>query len=263
MTGLAGEALILVFILGLRHGLDPDHIAVIDSLTLRANEMRPGWAPWIGSLFALGHSLSVAAVAVLVALFSADLSLPAWAGVIAEWLVIALLLLVGSANLRALLTRGSYKPVGWRTGLLPAALRQSSHPVGAVLIGLIFGLVFDTVTQAAAWGTVASAHGGIAGALALAGAFAAGMIIVDTADSQIMARLLRRSAGTAQAQRYRRGAGWLVVGLSYGTAAIALSDMSGKTLPVSETVLTLIGAGAALLILLFLLAQPGTTARQA
>lgn len=30
----------LLFVLGLRHGFDPDHIAVIDGLTLRAEQRR-------------------------------------------------------------------------------------------------------------------------------------------------------------------------------------------------------------------------------
>ena len=38
---VSGSALGLVFLLGLRHGLDPDHIAVIDNLTFPAAEERP------------------------------------------------------------------------------------------------------------------------------------------------------------------------------------------------------------------------------
>lgn len=46
----------LFFLLGLRHGIEPDHIAAIDGLTLRAHDHRERHAPWTGTLFALGHA---------------------------------------------------------------------------------------------------------------------------------------------------------------------------------------------------------------
>ena len=55
---MSGAALGLTFLLGLRHGLDPDHIAIIDGFAFRAAEERPGLAPWVGTLFATGHSIS-------------------------------------------------------------------------------------------------------------------------------------------------------------------------------------------------------------
>ena len=45
-----GVALIMVvFILGLQHGLDPDHIATIDGLTRFNAELRPRLSRWSGS----------------------------------------------------------------------------------------------------------------------------------------------------------------------------------------------------------------------
>jgi len=252
IDALGLEAVTLIFILGLRHGLDPDHIAVIDSLTLRASEQRPGFAPWTGTCFAIGHSLSVAAVAVIVALFSARLDAPGWVGGAVEWLVIALLVLVGSLNLRALTAAGEYRPVGWRSGLIPARLSRSASPAAVIGVGMVFGLVFDTATQAAAWGTVASANGGITGALILAGAFAAGMILIDTLDSQVVARLLRQGAQSARFRVHRRAAGWLIVALAFGTAALAILGQIGAAADVPDNGMTLIGAGATILIVALL-----------
>ena len=45
--------LALVFVLGLRHGIDADHIATIDALTRLRSGRRA--ARWCGALFALGH----------------------------------------------------------------------------------------------------------------------------------------------------------------------------------------------------------------
>ena len=47
LLSLSGLGLMLA--LGLRHGLDPDHIAVIDGLTIHALDQRPGMAPWVST----------------------------------------------------------------------------------------------------------------------------------------------------------------------------------------------------------------------
>lgn len=222
-TLLTGPALGLILLLGLRHGLDPDHIAVIDNLTFRATEERPRWAPWTGTLFAIGHSLAVAAVAIGFAVLVPQFVWPAWAIEVADWAVIGLLILVGVLNLRALRRPGAYVPVGWRQGLVPRALRGSSHPLAVITVGIVFGLVFDTATQAAAWGLAASSTAGVGGAIAVAAVFAAGMILTDTADSQIVATLLRDRGDADRVRGYRRGVGWLIVALSFGMATYALA----------------------------------------
>ena len=58
----------LALLLGLRHGLAPDHLAAIDGLTMRA---QPPSAPWMGGLFALGHGLTVLLIVALADLASA------------------------------------------------------------------------------------------------------------------------------------------------------------------------------------------------
>lgn len=246
-------ALGLVFLLGLRHGLDPDHIAVVDNLTFRAADERPALAPWTGALFALGHSLSVAAVAGAVSALSGLLALPSWVGEAFDVAVVGLLLLVGLLNLRALLGAGAYRPVGWRQGLVPRRLRDSSHPLAVLAIGMIFGLVFDTTTQAAAWGAAASAGGGVAGALAVAGAFAAGMVITDTADSWIVARLLRVQGDAAAVQGYRRSVGWLIVLLSFGMAGYALAGLIEPAAALADPWPTWLGVGLALTVVIALM----------
>jgi high-affinity nickel-transport protein len=250
------SALWLMFVLGLRHGLDPDHVAVIDNIVFRAVEMRPRLAMWVGTLFALGHSLSVAAVAIGVSLAAGAFVLPAWTAPMIDLAVIGLLLIVGTLNLHALLTQARYTPIGWRSGLVPKRLRNSTHPLAVVAIGAIFGLVFDTATQAAAWGAAATAKGGTTAALVIAATFAIGMMLADTIDSQIVARLLRtRGRATATVQRYRRAVGWMVVALSFGTAGYALTELAGLAVALSDGAFTAIGVAAAATIILLLLAS--------
>ena len=67
---LPASGMALFFLLGLRHGIEPDHIAAIDGLTLRAHDHHERHAPWTGTLFALGHGLAVAAIAIGISLLA-------------------------------------------------------------------------------------------------------------------------------------------------------------------------------------------------
>ena len=52
----------LVFVLGLKHGFDPDHLVAIDGMT-RTTKSR-----WCGLFFSLGHGVVVTLVGVAAAL---------------------------------------------------------------------------------------------------------------------------------------------------------------------------------------------------
>ncbi|HXG28728.1 MAG TPA: hypothetical protein VNJ47_07760 [Nevskiales bacterium] len=241
---------VLIFTLGLRHGLDPDHIAVIDGLVYRQARLRPRLAPWVGTLFALGHGLAVTAVAVTVAWLT---DLGPWRALdrpVFELLPIGLLLVLGTLNLLALLRTQHYQPLGWKTRLMPQRWRQAAHPAGIVGTGMVFALVFDTVTQVAAWGTVAALQAGPLSALVIGLVFTAGMMITDTLDSRLLARLLRASGAERQRRRYRRAVGWLMVVLSYGFAGYALARLLWPRLELSDAGETLAGILCALLVLL-------------
>lgn len=243
---VSASGLALMFVLGLRHGFDPDHIAMIDSIAYRALETRPAMAPWTGTWFALGHGLTVTVIAVIFGAMADTMHLPDALGALLEWLPIALLILVGTLNVRSLRKPGPYAAIGWKTRFVPQRLRNSSHPLAIFLIGIVFALVFDTATQAAAWGYAASAHSGIAMALLVGLVFTAGMVITDTLDGRLMVRMLRHLSGREQAQAYRRKIGWIIVFLSYGIALYGIGTHFFPALAMGETMLTL--AGCALFI---------------
>ena len=74
----------VVFLLGLKHGLDPDHLAAIDGLTRFNARERPALSRWSGLLFSAGHGVVVTLVAIVVAtVATADFTL---AGVSDGWL---------------------------------------------------------------------------------------------------------------------------------------------------------------------------------
>jgi len=242
---LPASSLVLMFMLGLRHGFDPDHIAMIDSIAYRSVGEHARLAPWMGTLFALGHGLTVTAIAVALGAVSSEFALPPALQSLLDWLPAALLLLVGTLNLRSLLGQGDYQPQGWKTRLLPARLRDSTHPLAVVMVGVLFALVFDTATQATAWGYAASGAGGGGGASSalLAGlVFTCGMVLTDTLDGRLMVRLMRHAAGRARTRLYRRAIGWAVVLVSYGTALYMIATHYRPDLEIGEAAFTALGA---------------------
>ncbi|HWH81694.1 MAG TPA: hypothetical protein VNU71_05600 [Burkholderiaceae bacterium] len=224
---LPGSGMALFFLLGLRHGIEPDHIAAIDGLTLRAHDHRERHAPWTGSLFALGHGLAIAAIAVAVSVLAASFTLPARLVQVIDWLPIVLLALLGLWNLAALLRRGSYRPSSVRMKLIPARLRERTDVWSTVAIGLLFALVIDTVAHVSAWSVFATHRGGWWAGVVAGLLFSFGMLIASTADSQLVARVLRSARGDAAASRLRRGIGWFVVVLSLGVVAHAVATRLG------------------------------------
>lgn len=240
----------LVLLLGLRHGLDPDHIAIIDNLTLQAIDQRPQLSRWIGSLFALGHSLSVGAVAIAVAIFQPRVTVSGWVVNAEAGAVIALLLGIGAANLHGLSRNRAGAPAGWRHYLLPRSLRRNHHPAAIIAVGVIFGLAFDTITQAAAWGLVASSQAGIMGAVIVTAVFSLGMCATDTVDSWIVARLLRSGSNSGSLGNYRRRAGWLIVALSFGMAGYAFVEQQSVAPPdLPDWAFTALGVTMAVLVI--------------
>ena len=246
---LPPSGLVLMFMLGLRHGLDPDHIAMIDSMAYRALKDRPRLAPWMGTLFALGHGLTVTVIAVALGAMSGGFSVPAVLRSVLDWLPTVLLLLVGSLNLRGLLGREEYRAQGWKTHFLPARLRDSSHPWAVVLVGVVFALVFDTATQAAAWGYAVGSGSGVSTALLAGLVFTCGMVMTDTLDGHLMVRLMRRAAGHDRTRLYRRRIGWAVVLLSYAAALYTILTHQWPTLEAGDTAFTAVGATLVLALL--------------
>jgi high-affinity nickel-transport protein len=242
--------LFLMFVLGLRHGLDPDHIAMIDSMIYRSLEQRRGITPWIGTLFALGHGLTVTVIAVGLSAFVMQRAIPVALANFLAWLPVALLLWVGTLNLRALFRTKPYQAMGWKTRFFPRRLRQNTHPFAVFSIGVLFALVFDTATQAAAWGYVATKQAGIHMALFVGLSFTLGMTITDTLDGRLMYRFLQRASKQSAVQIYRRNVGWIVVVLAYSMAAYSIASHWLPSFRLSDLMLTYIGVAMFLALLI-------------
>jgi nickel/cobalt transporter (NiCoT) family protein len=235
------SGIILMLSLGLKHGIDPDHIAIIDGMTMKHNLENSKWAIWVGTLFAIGHGLVITVVAMFLSQMTTTINFPYWLTAIAEWIPILLLVLVGSLNLRSLLSKQSYKVIGWRAKLLPKKLITSSSPFAIILVGILFATVFDTASQAAAWGYSASQKGGLYAAGLMGIVFTIGMIITDTIDNRILNRTLYKSNNPLHIKQYRLYIGWAIVIMSFLMAGYKITSALVPALKLSDKASLFVG----------------------
>ncbi|GGM93390.1 nickel permease [Thermus composti] len=192
MTGLE----LLAVALGMRHGVDPDHLTAIDGLS----RVKP--SPLNGVLFALGHGGVVTLLAFPAAALLQGLDLEAF------HLPALLLLLVAALNLYRL-------------------LRPQSPPKGLPLLnplflGLLFGLGFETASQLSALALSAELS-----PLRLGAFFTLGMLLVDGVDGFLASRLQNLARDSQRAERASRLLGWVVVALAL---LLALAELGGLDL---------------------------------
>jgi nickel/cobalt transporter (NiCoT) family protein len=228
----------LVFLLGLRHGFDPDHLVAIDGMT-RSTASR-----WCGLFFSLGHGVAVTLIGVAVALAATEWQAPAWLEHTGASLSIAVLLMLGIANLLSL----ARTPAGVRVALvglrgrwLTERLARASHPAVIAAIGAAFAVSFDTVSHALAFSLSGATMAGVLFAALLGMVFTLGMVLTDTLNGLWVAKMM---AGPAVASRWMSAA---VAFLCLLIAALALLKQSLPipTLPLSAATLLLITCVAA------------------
>jgi high-affinity nickel-transport protein len=213
--GIGIGAALTAWTLGCRHAFDADHIAAIDNTTrkLMATGRRPLGS---GFFFALGHS-SVVLLAGVGITFAAKAAFNtvvrpasgfAIVGGVAGtavsasflWLIAALNLIVlaGIVRLARNLRGGRYDEAeleaqlqarGLMSRFFGRLMRSITHTRQLFLVGLAFGISFDTATEVVLLsGTAAAASEGLPwyAVLALPLLFAGGMTLLDTADGLFM-----------------------------------------------------------------------------
>jgi nickel/cobalt transporter (NiCoT) family protein len=208
---LLGTALI-AYGFGLRHAVDADHIAAIDNVTRKL--MQEGKRPiGVGFFFALGHSTIVFVAALAIALTATTLQqrFPealAIGGVIGTSVSALFLFVIAAINIgvlagvyrlfRRVRRGGSYDDGELhlflaRRGLLGRLFRRLFRLIGRswhmYLLGVLFGLGFDTATEIGLLGIAAAeAVKGLSlwSVLVFPALFTAGMSLVDTTDGVLM-----------------------------------------------------------------------------
>ena len=182
----------LAFTLGMRHGLDADHLATIDGLTRYNARVNPRLARRAGALFSLGHGVIVALVALLATALSQRWQTPEWLEITGVDVSVAYLFGLAFLNLRAVVrTHPGHvvAPVGFKGRLLGRFLTVR-RGWAVLAVGMLFALSFDTISQAALFALAASHYGGAGSALTVAGLFVLGMLCVDGVNGVWISRLI-------------------------------------------------------------------------
>ncbi len=263
----------VVFLLGMRHGLDADHLAAIDGLT-RISARRHQWhSRYCGALFSLGHGVVVLSIALLAGVLGATWVPPAWFEALGGGISIGFLLLIGVVNLNAVARAPVDAPVplvgvrGWLVDRLLGRTTRTSGPMAVVGVGSLFALSFDTLSQSALFAVMAVQFGGIAHALTLGLLFVLGMLLSDGANGWWISRLIARTDRLAVVAS--RTMTLAVACVSLLVAAIGIGRMAsgwfeglldGRELVIGIAVITLIGVSY--LVACRASARPGAAATQ-
>jgi high-affinity nickel-transport protein len=187
--------ILIVFLLGLKHGMDPDHLATIDGLTRFNAKASPKLSRWSGLLFSLGHGIVVMLVAVVVGIVARDWNVPDWMKDVGIWTSILFLFALGVINLIAVFKTERdqvVKTTGLKSRWLPK-LTQTSHPVLIAFIGALFALSFDTISQAALFSLAASNLAGWVFSVTLGLVFMLGMMTTGGLNGWWVAHLINRA----------------------------------------------------------------------
>ena len=190
---------LIVVLMGMRHGFDPDHLAAIDGMSRYNACDRPRLARLAGVFFSVGHGIVIFLVALGVSTLSRQLAPPQWLDTLGSWLAITVLITLALINIASTLRTPRdhvARLAGLRTPLF-SGLFKAATPTTMVLVGVVFALSFETISQASLFAMVATQYHGWLPALGLSSLFVLGMTITDGINGWFISRLIQRSERTA------------------------------------------------------------------
>jgi high-affinity nickel-transport protein len=215
--------ILLVLMLGLRHGLDPDHLATIDGMARANSVMRPRLARWAGLLFSLGHGMTVILTAGIISLLAQTWQVPGWFEALGAWISIFFLLALGLTNLYVVFRVPSGEVVritGAKSRLFRFLFARVQHPGWMILVGALFALSFDTMSQVAFFSISVQAGQSWMTPMLLGLVFMLGMIVTDGLNGYWVAKMILRTDQLALISS--RVLGLTVAGLSLVVGGMGL-----------------------------------------
>lgn len=185
--------MLMTLALGLRHGLDLDHIATIDSIsrTARANQ---AISKMSGFLFSLGHGFVVTAISLIIGGGLIESHIPEWLEGFGNWISLFFLVLFGILNLWNVFQKTpSAIPGGIKSFLVWKIMNKKYNPALIMMIGALFAFSFDTLSQIALFSISATLMAGwiFSGILGLC--FTLGMIITDGFNGLFVSAIIQRA----------------------------------------------------------------------
>jgi nickel/cobalt transporter (NiCoT) family protein len=233
---------ITAYVLGLRHAVDPDHLAAIDGTTRKLlHEGRR--SETVGFYFSLGHSTIVFALCVLVALFGVAIKervpmLGTIGSLAGTWISAIFLFAVAAMNVAVLIAilkhRNDREPRlagAFLARLLRPALRVVTRAEQMYPVGVLFGLGFDTATEIALLAiSAASGAGGMPlfYVFLLPWLFTAGMSLVDTSQGIAMLRVYEWAcARPSRGVFYSAGMTVLTIAIAFAVGGVEIAAALG------------------------------------
>jgi ABC-type nickel/cobalt efflux system permease component RcnA len=191
----------LGLVLGMRHSTDPDHVVAISTIVTKQRGM--GNAALIGSMWGLGHTITVFAVGALIILFGVEI--PPRLGLSMEFSVAIMLVLLGVLNLTGVIQKITtyFNPSNSRDLRKADRIKPdvSTNPRASSLAGAVGRLGVFQLCRPLAIGLV---HG-------LAGSAAVALLVLSTIRDPVWATAYLVIFG-----------GGTMVGMMLMTAAISL-----------------------------------------
>ena len=224
MTAIA-TAWLLGFVLGLRHALEPDHLAAVS--TLIADRPRPRTAAFVGALWGLGHATALVVAGGL--LLVLRLRLPVSASRLLELAVAGMLITLGTQSLVRALREG-------RSGRAQEHAHGGRRHVHAgppdhvhvgpwalarrpLLVGLVHGLAGSGALAALALASMPSIGSGLAYVVVFGLGSVAGMAVLTGLAGLPLGRLAR--GGRARvAMLSLAGTGSIAMGVVWGAPVV-------------------------------------------
>jgi high-affinity nickel-transport protein len=215
---------LLGFFLGMRHATDPDHVIAVSTIVTRQPTIRA--ALLIGSLWGVGHTLTIIAVGAAIVLFT--IVIPPRLGLSMEMAVAIMLILLGMWNLTGIFEqirglrpsdgdqseqhrhRDDEKPITWLDRRLGGLrIYQVLRPLA---VGLVHGLAGSAAVALLVLALIKNPWWAMAYLMLFGIGTIAGMMLITAAIGAVFAYASRRFA---RAERYLRFASG-VLSLGFG-----------------------------------------------
>lgn len=131
----------------------------------------------------------------LLGILASSWQVPEWMNLLGAWISIAFLTLIGAVNLIAVLRAAPnqiVQTVGIK-GRVLGRLTSATNPLAVGMVGALFALSFDTMSQAALFAVAGTQFGSAGFSLILGLVFMAGMMITDGLHGIWVVRMLNRA----------------------------------------------------------------------
>lgn len=219
VTGLLGV------VLGMRHALEPDHLAAVSTLATEQRSGREG--VWLGVLWGLGHSFSLLVVGGTLALVGGTMPPSVTAGL--EVAVAAVIILLGVRALRRSLVEGStghhsthqHGPLehSHATSMDHLHLKGWTFATRPLLVGILHGLAGSGALTALVIAELPTSTARLAYLLVFSLGTMTGMALV-TGLAGVPLMRLARAPRVASAMLSLAGVLSIVVGLWWGAVSM-------------------------------------------